>query len=150
MYIFAHSNTCLSYLFMSKLLNLSEAFSIALHSMVLIAKSEKLITLTEISEITHSSKNHIAKVAQLLAKHNFIKSFRGPLGGFELARKPEEIKLIEIYQLTDGAIITHSCEMHAKGCSHIRCVFGGFQEKFANEFGDYLNNKTINDLIINI
>lgn len=133
---------------MSKLLNLSEAFSIAMHSMVLIAGSEKLITISEIADVTHSSKNHIAKILQLLAKHNFLKSYRGPTGGFLLARKPEEIKLMEIYQVTDGNLIVHSCEMHQKGCSHIKCVFGGFQEKFAAEFGEYLNNNTVKDLML--
>ncbi len=133
---------------MSKLLNISEAFSIALHSMVIIAGKDQLITISEISNITHSSKNHVAKILQLLVKHHFLKSTRGPSGGFELAKQPEEIKLIEIYHITDGNITTFSCEMHQKGCSHIKCVFGGFQEKFALEFGDYLRNKTIKDLIL--
>ncbi len=148
MYTFAHWNTCLTFLAMSKLLNISEPFSIALHSLVLIASREKLITILEISEITHASKNHIAKIMQLLVKHNFLKSFRGPSGGFELAKKAEDIKLMDIYQVTDGTISTYNCDLHQKGCSRINCVFGGFQKKFALEFSDYLNNNTINDLII--
>ncbi|MEI8203235.1 MAG: Rrf2 family transcriptional regulator [Bacteroidota bacterium] len=133
---------------MSKLLNISEPFSIALHSLVLIASQEKLITISEISDITKASKNHIAKIMQLLAKHNFLKSFRGPSGGFELGKKAEEIKLMDIYQITDGVISTYSCDLHQKGCSRINCVFGGLQEKFAVEFSEYLNNNTIYDLII--
>ena len=50
--------------------------------------------------------------------------------------------------MTDGTISTYNCDLHQKGCSRINCVFGGFQKKFALEFSDYLNNNTINDLII--
>ena len=55
---------------------------------------------------------------------------------------------MDIYQVTDGTISTYNCDLHQKGCSRINCVFGGFQKKFALEFSDYLNNNTINDLII--
>jgi Rrf2 family protein len=69
---------------MSKIVTMSEAASIAVHAMVLIARSEKNINVNQLSELTGASKNHIAKVMQRLVKQNLIKSTRGPSGGFVL------------------------------------------------------------------
>lgn len=72
---------------MSKIVTLSEAASIALHSMVLIAKSETKLNVNQISEAIDSSKHHVAKVMQRLAKEDFVASNRGPSGGFVLKRE---------------------------------------------------------------
>ena len=49
---------------MSKIVTLSEAASIALHSMVLIARSEEKLNVGQIAEKIDSSKHHVAKVMQ--------------------------------------------------------------------------------------
>jgi len=69
---------------MPKLFSLSDASSIAIHAMVLVAKSEGMINVNKIAETTHTSRHHVAKVMQRLAKDGFITSTRGPSGGFIL------------------------------------------------------------------
>ena len=76
---------------MNKLINISEASSIAIHSLVLIAKLDQHINATQISKLTGFSKNHLSKILQMLVKHGYLKSNRGPKGGFFLIRKPQEI-----------------------------------------------------------
>ena len=76
---------------MAKIFSMSEAASIAIHSMVLIARNENGINAVKIAEQTGSSKNHISKVAQRLVKNDLLKSVRGPLGGFTLKKSPADI-----------------------------------------------------------
>ena len=82
---------------MSSIVKFSEAASIAIHGVILVAKSEKFLNVTKIAEILDGSRHHVAKVMQRLAKDGFIKSMRGPTGGFVLAKKPEEISFLDLY-----------------------------------------------------
>lgn len=129
---------------MSKILNISEAATIAIHSMALIARSNNQINALEIAEVTGFSKNHISKVLQQLVKFNFLNSTRGPKGGFVLKRNPEEISLMEIYRAIEGEIEQGTgCKMHCDNCPFKSCIFGGLSEKFSREFSNYLNEKNL-------
>jgi DNA-binding IscR family transcriptional regulator len=72
---------------MSKVVTLSEAASIALHSMILVGRSKKSINVDNIAEATGSSRHHIAKIMQRLAKLGYVGSMRRPSGGFFLLQK---------------------------------------------------------------
>lgn len=129
---------------MSKILNISEAATIAIHSMALIARRNDQINAHEIAEVTGFSKNHISKVLQQLVRFNFLNSTRGPKGGFVLKRDPEEISLMEIYRAIEGEIEQGTgCKMHCDNCPFKSCIFGGLSEKFSREFSNYLNEKNL-------
>ena len=72
---------------MSKIVSLSEAASIAIHGMILVARSDKLVNVNKIAEINTSSRHHVAKVFQRLVKEGFINSNRGPSGGLQGMQK---------------------------------------------------------------
>ncbi len=134
------------YLFksMSKIFNLSEAATIALHSIGLIARSERLINAHEIAEITRFSRNHIAKILQQLVKNGYLISTRGPKGGFLLSAKARQSNLLDIYKAIEGDIAdTTSCKMQCELCPFTSCIFGGLEQKFSLEFRNYLMNKGV-------
>ncbi|MGD0711845.1 MAG: Rrf2 family transcriptional regulator [Bacteroidales bacterium] len=131
---------------MSKIFNISEASSIAVHSLALIAKTKRQMNANEIAELTNFSKNHLEKVLQQLVKNNYIKSIRGPKGGFIINKHSKEISLLEIYELMEGSLEQSKCNIHNGECQFSNCVFGNFGEKFTNEFRNYLKNKTIYDI----
>ena len=129
---------------MSKIFNISEAATIAIHSMALIARSKELLNAYEIAEITGFSKNHISKVLQQLVKNNLLNSTRGPKGGFEMRKDPRSISLMEIYKIIDGEIDTgNGCKMHCENCPFNDCIFGGLSAKFSREFSEYLRKKDL-------
>jgi len=68
---------------MNKLINISEATSIAIHSLAIIARKEEMVNAQYLAKVTGFSKNHISKVLQILVKQSFIISTRGPKGGFK-------------------------------------------------------------------
>jgi Rrf2 family protein len=131
---------------MSKIFNISEASSIAVHSLALIAKAKRQMNANEIVELTNFSKNHLSKVLQQLVKNNYIKSVRGPKGGFELNKDSKKITLLEIYEIMEGSLEQSKCNIHNGECHFSYCIFGNYSEKFTNEFKSYLKNKTIYDI----
>ncbi|MCB0807369.1 MAG: Rrf2 family transcriptional regulator, partial [Bacteroidales bacterium] len=67
---------------MSSFINISDASTIAIHSLALIANTERSLNANKIAEVTHFSRNHLAKVLHILVKHKYLDSLRGPNGGF--------------------------------------------------------------------
>ncbi len=128
---------------MSKIFALSEASSIAIHSMVLIARSANGINAVKIAEITGFSKNHIAKVLQRLVKVEMLKSVRGPSGGFSLKMDPKEISLLDIYQNIEGPIDVGECPLSYDLCGFDRCLMGSVVSKLTLEFKKFLQAQTL-------
>lgn len=128
---------------MSKIVTMSEAASIAVHAMVLIARSEKNINVNRLSDSTGASKNHIAKVMQRLVKQNLIKSTRGPTGGFVLGRPATRITLLEIYETIEGKIEVDGCPMEKQVCPFDKCLMGGIANRLSLEFRDHLKKQTL-------
>lgn len=136
------------YLFMkmSKILNISEAATIALHSMGIIARKEELVNAQYIADQTGFSKNHISKVLQQLVRNGYLLSTRGPKGGFLLSEKARDISLMDIYQLIEGELEENNCNMLCTHCPFNNCIFGGLEQKFALEFKNYLMSKKVAEL----
>ena len=131
---------------MSRLVHISEAASLAIHSLALIASSTKRLNAKMISEILHVSQNHLAKILQVLAKNEYLDSNRGPGGGFTFKKKAEDISMLEIYQLIEGNVECQFCGITENECPFISCIFGGKPDKLTNEFVEYLTNTKISDL----
>jgi Rrf2 family protein len=124
---------------MSKVFNLSEAASIAIHSMVMVAASKGKTNVGAIAERLNFSKHHVAKVMQRLVKVNIVNSNRGPAGGFELARPAVEINLLEIYEAVEGKMKTSECPLGYDTCAFEKCILGTIAHDMNREFKNYLN-----------
>jgi Rrf2 family protein len=131
------------YLNMSKLFSLSEASSIAIHAMVLVAKSEGSINVNTIAETTHTSRHHVAKVMQRLAKGDFISSTRGPSGGFVLKKESEGITFLDIYEAIEGKVEIAHCMFESTVCPFGQCIMNNITSRISKEFIDYLRSQTL-------
>ena len=78
---------------MTNLLRISDAASLGLHTMGLLAGRSTRLSTQEIARSLGASEHHLAKVMQRLAKMGLVVSTRGPQGGFVLSRPPAEITL---------------------------------------------------------
>ena len=109
---------------MSNLINISEAASLALHGLVLIAKNQPLrMNVKVLAEELNASQTHLAKVFQKLSKAGLVRSVRGPAGGFDLNNPAEEITFLEIYEIIDGKIILSDCPLGKNHCAFLSCIF---------------------------
>ena len=131
---------------MSKIVNISQAASIAIHSLAIIASRREKLNAKQLANLTDSSANHLSKVMQLLVKNGYLVSNRGPTGGFMLNRPAEEITLLEVYELIEGAVECKICGIAEDKCPFVSCVFGSSAEIFTEEFTTYLRTTRISDL----
>jgi Rrf2 family protein len=127
----------------SKIFTLSEAASIAIHSMVLVARAKDGINVVQIAEYTGLSKNHIAKVMQRLAKSDLVKSVRGPAGGFSLKRDPKTVSLLDIYEMIEGPLEESDCPLNYSVCNYEKCIIGNIVNEMTSGFKTYLKNQTL-------
>jgi Rrf2 family protein len=132
---------------MSNIVQLSEAASLGIHAMVIIARNESIINANKISEMTVSSRNHLAKVMLILAKNGLVKSLRGPAGGFVLARKPEDITLLEVYEAIEGKITISECPGEKQVCPFTKCILNNIMHKVTHELRDYFEKQTLKDFL---
>jgi Rrf2 family protein len=132
---------------MAKLVQLSEASSLALHSMVLIAQSEGHINVNTLAKRMGSSRNHLAKVLQQLVKYNFLRSVRGPSGGFILNKPPSMITILDIYEAIEGSIDIAECPLERQICPLNKCLMGGLIKDVTLQFKAYFRSQTLEKFI---
>ena len=130
---------------MSEIIALSDAVSLALHGMGLLAAGGRR-NARELAEEMKVSEAHLAKVFQRLGKNGLVHSTRGPGGGFELAKDPGEISLFHIYSVIEGVPSGQYCLLQKNQCPFEECIFGSTLEKLARDFTDYLKKTTLADM----
>ena len=74
------------------------AFRTLLH---LGSHADEVVPVATIAEAFGISANHLAKVAQELTRAGFVRGHRGPAGGLELARAPDDIRLGDVLRATE-------------------------------------------------
>lgn len=132
---------------MAKIVSYSEAASIGMHGMVLVARAADIINVQKIAEITGSSRHHVAKVMQRLVKEGFLLSNRGPSGGFKLNDVPKNITLLQIYEAIEGQVKVISCPHEKQVCPFEKCIMGTVVSKMTQTFRDHLSLNTLADLM---
>ena len=133
---------------MSKIVSFSEASSLAIHAVVLIAQSgDQLINVNKIAEATGASRNHLAKVMQRLVKQGIVSSLRGPNGGFKMKMTAKDVNLYTIYESIEGPIVIEGCPMDRPICPFEKCIMGGIIHKVTNDMKKYLLESTVDQFI---
>ncbi len=132
---------------MAKLVHFSEAASLALHAMVLISKSKTHVNVNSVASEMGASKNHLAKVLQQLVKHSFLKSVRGPSGGFILNKPPDQISILELYEAIEGKIDVPECPLDRQICPFNKCLMNGLVNDVTMQFKRYFQEQTLEDFV---
>jgi len=129
---------------MSNVLKISDAASLALHSMVILAESpESLVTAKKAADELMVSEAHLSKVMQRLVKSGLIKSVRGPGGGFRLAKAAKDITLLAVYETIDGRLDEDECLLHMKVCSRNQCIMGNVISEVNSMIKEYLSGTNL-------
>jgi len=119
-------------------------FDIAYHSAGLETQ------VKDISRRQEISPRYLEQIFQKLKKGGIVGSKRGPSGGYFLSRKPEEITVGEIVQITEGDISPVLClnpEDSDKPCNRVEeCVTRVIWNEAGNRLKEYFNSVTIRDL----
>lgn len=131
---------------MQSIVKISEATAIALHSMIYICnKGKETSSVKEIAQKFSISDNHLSKVLQRLVKAGYLKSAKGPKGGFIVTEGKENSSFLDIYEVIEGRLDQSNCLFITAPCQNKKCILGGLISKLNTEFRDYFVNNKISD-----
>jgi Rrf2 family transcriptional regulator, nitric oxide-sensitive transcriptional repressor len=130
---------------MKSIMNISEAYSLALHAMAMVAADGDGAPMTAhgIASRLGVSESHLSKVMQRLVRAGILNSSRGPGGGFTLNRPASEITLRDIYESVEGPLKLDDCLIGTQICGGKSCVFDDLIHKVNGDFQHYLEHTTV-------
>ncbi len=126
----------------------SKACELGLQSVLYLSTKEKRVfNSTEVSNELKVPKEFVSKVMQMLTSSGIIGSKKGKNGGFYLAKKPVEIKLIDIVEAIDGLDLFKTCVLGFPGCSNESpCPVHNKWGKLRDDAFKMLSEETLEDL----
>jgi Rrf2 family protein len=131
----------------SHVVHISEAASLAMHTMTLLAaRGVERLTAREAAATLSASEAHLAKVLARLSRAHLVDAARGPQGGFTLARPADRITLLEVYEAIEGPMEEAGCLLGLESCRGTRCIFGDLLDEVTGQVRSYLASKTLNQL----
>jgi FeS assembly SUF system regulator len=108
------------------------------------------MSATELSKETGLALYTVQKLLKLLvSKSDFIKAYRGALGGYILNRNSSNISVVEIIEALDGPITLTSCVNKSESFCEASdiCFLGGKWNKINEIIRNSLNDITLEDLL---
>jgi Rrf2 family protein len=134
---------------MAHIVKYSEAGYIGLHGIIIIAQQKgESMSVDDVAKRLFSSKHHVAKVFQTLVKAGYLKSTRGPSGGFVMGKDPHDISFLEIYELIEGSVRPGICPLDKELCPFDRkCIFNNVTRHLTEEFIHYMSKEKISNYL---
>lgn len=106
----------------------------------------RVTMVDEISRGMSTPKSFLAKILQKLVRTGIVKSHRGVKGGFELARMPEDISLLDVIEAVQGPVAMNVCALDKKFCSlSSSCVIHPVWVEVRKEVEEILKKKKFAD-----
>ena len=133
---------------MSQLVRISEAASLAMHTMAILGQSpQRRFTNQELADRLRASGHHLAKVMQRLVKAGYVDSVRGPQGGFCLGRPAHSLTLLAIFEVVEGPVGDGGCLLSQPICNGHDCALGEVVQSFHRQLRDYLASTTLDQMV---
>ena len=103
-----------------------------------------LLYLKAYSKRLSLSPGYIAKVFREVCRAGLTEAVSGPHGGYRLARRPQEIHLIEIIEAVDGPQRTACCLLSMGECDQQgECGVGAVVRQAEQVFYDFFRTETV-------
>jgi len=109
---------------------------------------DNYISLKEISDRQNVSMKYLEQIVSLLNKAGLLLVARGNNGGYKLNRKSEEYKVGDILRAAEGDLAPIVCVTEDGKCDKKdECITYSFWEGLDNVINEYVDSKTLADLI---
>ena len=107
------------------------------------------VRIKEIASRQEISAKYLEQIVAVLSKAGYVKSIRGPQGGYRLTRKPEEYPLGDILRLTEGSLAPVEClEGETNQCPRAGdCITLLFWKKLDKAIREVTEGYTLEDLL---
>ena len=109
-----------------------------------VAKSKGVISVSSIAKKNKLSSKFLSQVANELKKAGIISSREGASGGYSLAKKANEIKILDVLTVLDGGLVKGDCfeDDHECLCG-AKEMWGDMKKQMEETIG----KKTVADLV---
>ncbi len=118
---------------------LNKSSTYGLYAVVTMAREpERRLAVKEIAARFEVSESHVAKVMQQLGRSRIVSSVRGVGGGFQLARDPAGLTMLEVVESLEGkrpapcegcSLSADHCSIEAAACA-VHDVLGRLERQF--------------------
>jgi len=110
---------------------------------------DRLVTITEVTDVYDVSRNHMVKVVHNLGQIGLIQTIRGKSGGMRLAKEPGDISVGEVISQTEPHMDLLECfDKQTNTCPLIAsCKLKHLLFQARRGFLDVLNQKTLADML---
>ncbi|MDD4369567.1 MAG: Rrf2 family transcriptional regulator [Anaerostipes sp.] len=107
------------------------------------------ISLKDVSKRQGISMKYLEQIIRLLSISGYLKSLRGPRGGYQLAKKPAEYTVGDILKITEGSMVPVAClEDKPNACERYgECPTIFVWEGLDKVVSEYLNSVTLEDIV---
>lgn len=105
------------------------------------------VSIGDISENKNIPEPFLRKLFKPLVKNDIIHSTRGVAGGVKLARKPEEINVLEVVEALEGPLALNECLMDDSQCEFIsECSMHDIWDEAQIAMAKVLRSKNLTEL----
>jgi len=106
------------------------------------------VCIKDVSKRQGISIKYLEKIVRVLHKHGYVKSKRGPRGGYTLALSPDKITVGEIFRLLEGSRALTECVDTGTVCTREGyCLTRRVWIKASKAMFEILNSITFADLM---
>lgn len=114
-----------------------------------LSDSSKPVRVKEIAERQEISEKYMEQIISILNKAGYVRSIRGPQGGYFLTKKPEEYTVGMILRLTEGSMAPVEClEYEDYHCARqAECVTFLLWKKLDLAIRGVIDTITLEDLV---
>lgn len=106
------------------------------------------IRLKDAARRQNISEKYLEQIISILNKAGYVRSVRGPQGGYVLSYRPEEYTVGMILRQTEGSLAPVDCVEHAQECEQEGgCVTRMLWEKLNDAINGVVDHVTLEDLM---
>jgi Rrf2 family iron-sulfur cluster assembly transcriptional regulator len=107
----------------------------------------KPVTLADISERQKISLSYLEQLFGKLRRRELVSSVRGPGGGYQLAKKADEVSVADIIRAVDEPIDATQCGGRENCKDERKCLTHDLWASLNEKIFDYLNSVTLAQLV---
>ncbi|MEN6547963.1 MAG: Rrf2 family transcriptional regulator [Armatimonadia bacterium] len=105
-------------------------------------------SVREMAQANGLPVKYLEQLCGTLKNAGLLKSVRGAGGGYVLARPPEQIRLVEVFEALEGALAPVRCLENGKPCRRRgNCLTRGIWEHLADVMRGALEEQTLADVL---
>ena len=106
------------------------------------------IHLSKIARGQEISERYLERMMNAMVTAGLVRSTRGQYGGFHLSMAPDEIRLLQVVQATEGTLTPVDCVDDPKLCNRSDfCITRDIWGRLKTEIENVLDSITLHDMV---